>query len=442
MATRRSPLFLLLAVVLAQPVAARAQEGAVVSPEGGVLSKAAAALRDDPVYVDPQAERRLSPGEASLLRRRIGDAGAGPIYLAVLPERARNESGGDASAALRELALGVGEPGTYAAVVGSALRAGSTGGLLPRGRAGELAAESLRAQRSPGTAAVLSDFVERVAAARRERGDARRTRDAPHDGGGFPVVLLLLGIPAAIFGFSRFRRRRRERAELEEVKAFAREDLVALGDDIRRLDLDVEMPDADEAARGDYARAVECYQAADEAWTRAGRVEDMERVTSLLEEGRYAMAAARARLEGQPVPERRAPCFFDPRHGPSTTEVEWAPAGGSPRPVPVCAADAQRVEDGLEPQARQVPVGGQLTPYWNAGPAYAPWAGGFFGGGLLPGLFIGSMLGGGLGLFGGLATDAAAQDYGDFGGEGSLGAGDFGGDVGDIGGGDFGGGDF
>ena len=151
------------------------------------------------------------------------------------------------------------------------------------------------------------------------------------------------------------------------------------------------------------------------------------------------MEAAKAELAGGEAPERRPPCFFDPRHGPSVDDVEWAPPGGEPRPVPVCAADLQRIRDGIEPDSRQVPYGGQMVPYWAAGPAYMPWAGGFFGGGLLPGLFIGSLLGGG--MFGGFGDEAYAGDGGDFGG------GDFGGpDLGDFGGGDFGdfggGGDF
>ena len=104
--------------------------------------------------------------------------------------------------------------------------------------------------------------------------------------------------------------------------------------------------------------------------------------------------------------------------------------------MPVCAADLQRIQDGIDPVAREVPVGGQMVPYWAAGPAYMPWAGGFFGGGLLPGLFLGSMLGGGFGMFGGgMGEDAFASDGDDFGG-GDLA--DFGGgDFGDFGGGDF-----
>src|SRR3712207_7343366 len=90
-------------------------------------------------------------------------------------------------------------------------------------------------------------------------------------------------------------------------------------------------------------------------------------------------------------------CFFAPRHGPSARDVEWAPPGGAPRLVPACAADAVAIEDGRDPAAREVLVGGEPTPYWNAPPAYGPWAGGYFGGfaggGLLFGLLGGTLCG-------------------------------------------------
>ena len=113
------------------------------------------------------------------------------------------------------------------------------------------------------------------------------------------------------------------------------------------------------------------------------------------------MAYAKAVLDGKPPPERRPPCFFDPRHGPSTEDVEWAPPGGTARPVPACAADALRVKEGFEPHGRQVTVDGRPTDYWNAPRHYGPWAGGYFngfGGGLLSTLLVGSALGAGLGL--------------------------------------------
>src|SRR5258708_91176 len=167
----------------------------------------------------------------------------------------------------------------------------------------------------------------------------------------------------------------------------------------------------------------------------------MQRVTTALEDGRYYMIATRARLAGQPVPERRAPCFFNPQHGPSVTDVGWAPPGGVSRPVPACAADAARVLRGEDPHTRMMNVNGYQRPYWDAGPAYGPYAGGYYSGfggtnmlsGILVGTAIGSMLGGGWG--GGYGNG------GDFGGGDSGGG--FGGDSGDAGGGwDFGGGDF
>ena len=48
----------------------------------------------------------------------------------------------------------------------------------------------------------------------------------------------------------RRRRARAEAVELAEVKDNVRDDLVALGDDIRALDLDVQMPNADPAGEG------------------------------------------------------------------------------------------------------------------------------------------------------------------------------------------------
>src|SRR5438046_2175063 len=82
--------------------------------------------------------------------------------------------------------------------------------------------------------------------------------------------------------------------------------------------------------------------------------------------------AATALLAGKAAPERRPPCFFDPRHGPSTRDVDWAPPGGSPRPVPACEADALRVEEGLDPSVREIDYAGQRVPYWAAPAPYTP----------------------------------------------------------------------
>ena len=48
-----------------------------------------------------------------------------------------------------------------------------------------------------------------------------------------------------------------------------KEDLIALGDDIRALDLDVELPSATQAAKDDYGEALEAYDRASHGFDRA-----------------------------------------------------------------------------------------------------------------------------------------------------------------------------
>jgi hypothetical protein len=430
----RVPLWLLVfMLVLAAPAAAQ------TATQRGVVDETVAALAKDPVYVAADADPALSAAEQQSIRDAIRKANAGPIYVAVLDPDAVNEAGGDSNELLRSIGMAAKREGTYVLAVGRELRAGST--LLERGAAGRLAEEAIDARRDDGLAAIVLDLVQRVSDARA----GRTVREEKGDDGGGPsgwLLLGLLGAVAALFGLSARRKRTAERAQLaadmEEVGAVARSDVVALGDDIRSLDLDIEMPGIDPAARDDYSRALAAYERADQAMARAQRPEDFAAVTEAVEEGRFAIVAAKARLDGQAPPERRPPCFFDPRHGPSVRDVEWAPPGGAPRAVPACGADALAVEEGRDPATREVMIDGERRPYWDASPAYAGWAGGFYGGfgGFFPGLLFGTMLGGSLGGFG--IGDAYGSGHGDAGGGGDFG--DFGG--GGFGGGDFGGGDF
>ncbi|HEY8790585.1 MAG TPA: hypothetical protein VIM10_15845, partial [Actinopolymorphaceae bacterium] len=153
----------------------------------------------------------------------------------------------------------------------------------------------------------------------------------------------------------------------------------------------------------------------------------------------------------RPLPTRRPPCFFNPNHGPSTTNVSWAPVGGTPRDVPACAADAERVAAGAEPDSRQVMVGSRRVPYWQAGPAYQPmmagYFGGFAGGGMLPGFLVGMVVADAFsGGYNSNPFDTGSGDGGGSDGGSDGGSGDGGGDSffggGDSGGGFDGGGDF
>lgn len=263
-----------------------------------------------------------------------------------------------------------------------------------------------------------------------------------------PVLLLALvaaGVGALVWAQrQRAARAAAEEREFQQVRDLARSDVLAFGEGLARLEL---VGSHDEAVAQDYQRALDCYDRARTAADTARRSDDLAAVSSALEEGRYSLACARARVEGAPLPERRPPCFFDARHGPSTTDVGWAPPGGQPRPVPVCAADAARLADGVEPAWRPVPANGGTAPPWAAGPAYGPFFGGAYAAysGILPGLLMGTMLGSSLGWGGAGGGHDAGYDSGyDSGyadGEAAAGGGDVGGGA-DLGGGDFGGGDF
>jgi hypothetical protein len=259
------------------------------------------------------------------------------------------------------------------------------------------------------------------------------------------ALLLVIGAVVAVSASrASARRKAEEAAALEGVRRAAEEDVLRLGEDITSLDVDLAGRELDEGTRQDYRRALDAYDSAKVALDQMRRAEEVRGVTQALEDGRYAMSCVRARLDGRPLPARRPPCFFNPQHGPSVEDVQWAPPGGIPRSVPACAADAERVRLGAEPDARKVLVGGSRRPYWEAGPAYGPWAQGYFApyamSGLLPGILMGAVLTGGFGGWDG-GHDGGGYDDGSGGGDGGMDdAGDGGGEgFGDFGGGDFGG---
>ena len=88
--------------------------------------------------------------------------------------------------------------------------------------------------------------------------------------------------------------------------------MISLGEEIRALDLDMDMPDADAEAKRHYGVAVEHYQLAEQALEGARRPEDLRGVSERLEEGRFEMEAARALLEGRPVPGAPAALLLRP----------------------------------------------------------------------------------------------------------------------------------
>ncbi|WP_405974186.1 hypothetical protein OG496_38690 [Streptomyces sp. NBC_00988] len=424
---------LLAALIMASPAAA----------DTGV-STIGQALRKSPVYVDPSASGRLSTADADALAKRIKDADK-PVFVVVLPADFPKTT-------FSNLRTATGITGLYAVRFGDRFDARADSSVLSntavRNLVGSVQGEDAKTQ--------LTDFTDRALASM--GGSAPASWGGSSDGGGgvsgtaliVAGGVLVAGGAGAYTLVRRSRRRRLEeqRAALDKLRVVVDEDITAFGEELDRLEFHPAEPGADDAMRADYERALDAYEQAKSYMAAATKPEDVRSVTQALEDGRFSLAQLAARREGRPLPERRAPCFFDPRHGPSVADATWTPPGGAPREVPVCAADQARLADGRDPMIREVDTDYGRRPYWDAGPAYGPWAGGYFGGGLLPGLLVGTVLGSMM------STPSYASDYGtgygDFGTGGYDGGdvsganfdpGDFGGGFGDGGGGDFGGGD-
>ncbi|MFF7251791.1 hypothetical protein [Streptomyces microflavus] len=450
---------LLAGLLLIITAAALALTSPASAAPAATITDAAQALREDPVYVDPGARDQLSVADEKALEATIQNADK-PVFIAVLPAtEAFPEEG-----LLQTLRNDTGITGVYAIRLGDGFDAGADPQVMPTRAVDNLTASVKNPATDTDASAQLNAFADRAVE------QARGTAPASWSGGGgaaddpgAPVSgLITLGAlvvagGAGAFALSRRNKRRKaeeERAALDKLRVVVDEDITAYGETLERLDFHPAEPGADDTMRGDYERALDSYESAKTRMEKAEHPSDVRGVTQSLEDGRYSLAVLEARRTGTAIPDRRPPCFFDPRHGPSVTDVLWTPSGGASREVPVCGADEARLSRGEDPMSRTVDVGdGNRRPYWEAGPAYGPWAGGYFGGGLLPGLLVGTMLGSML------ATPAYASEYGggDFGGGagGEWGGGDFSGsdfdssgfgggggfgDGGGFGGGDFGGG--
>lgn len=424
-------LTLSLLLLLASGAGARAQG----------IPDAAEALKQGPVYVDPRAADQLSDADADALAKKITDADK-PLFVAVLPEGAQFPE----DTVLQNLRTQTGVTGLYAIRLGDGFNAAADRSVMTN-QAVQNLVTAVKTPPGADAATQLNNFVDQ--ALPQLRGSAPASWDAGPGADADPTgALITLGVVAAAGGagiYTVVRRNRRrkaeeERAALEKLRVVVDEDITAFGEELDRLDFHPSEKGADDATIAEYERGLDSYDRAKSLMGAAEHPHDVRGVTEALQDGRYSLAVLDARRNGRPVPDRRPACFFDPRHGPATTDVSWSPALGAAREIPVCAADAARLEQGLEPMARTVETDSGRRPYWEAGPAYGPWAGGYFGGGLLPGLLMGTMLGHML------ATPAYASEYGggEFTGGDYSGAdfnsSDFGGGGDWGGGGDFGGG--
>jgi hypothetical protein len=382
--------------------------GLVAGPAwaGRYVDRAAAGLGSKRVYVDPAARRVLPAAKVRTIEDRVRRVEP-PVLVAILPAAALREAGGNADKLAQAIVAKRRGGGTV--VVDAGGRVGAASSTLDPGVAGSTVHAANQAHRGDATATIV-DFVGRADTAAAGDSFWRTLWDQPLVR---PIALivgaLILIILVDLVVVNMFRRRSSgKNTGFADVKTLAREDIVALGDDLRNLDVGLDADNDNPQAMRDYTRAYESFQQAVEAFERAEDPNDFAPVSTALEAGRFYMTVARARFERRGMPQRRPPCFFDTRHGPSVDDVGWMPSNGPPRPVPACDSCMWSIANGVEPPARQVVAGGRKMAFYDAPPHFESWFAGYFGGaaaGLVDGFPLGRALddgyAGGLNTFGG-----------------------------------------
>jgi len=372
----------------------------------------------------------VSQGQQAQLERQIGgDA----IYLVV----AASGSSGYDSAMARIIAALSGHPHFTVGFLDSRLRhfGAYNSGMLPPHGAAEIATRVVQQhQADQNIFAALTAFVTDV---KQQAGPGSAGAAAGTPSHTLRNVLITFGVITviALLGFFVIWRpiRTRRQRELSDAKLAAQDDLIALSDRLTDRQADVAIQNNSEAAE-EQSAALTAYERGTAALDAARRVRDMGAVSRAIAEGQYHLACADALAAGQPKPDRRPACFFDPWHGMSVCDVYWTFSSGGPgRTVPACSACAHKVEQGIEPDMRKVEAGGGQVNYVNAGFAPAYWGGYGFAPGLFTGFLLGEALAPSAFFGGGYPTGDGDPGGGDFGG------GDFGGgfDGGGFGGGDF-----
>jgi hypothetical protein len=160
------------------------------------------------------------------------------------------------------------------------------------------------------------------------------------------------------------RRRDRQLAEREEYRQVRR----VVADDVDDLAARLrELPGAPDGER-DQQRALELLGSARSLLADADDVPTLRNAWAQLDEARFHLARLVAGHAGRPLPERREPCGFDPRHGPSVCDVVWTPPHGTARKVAACETDARLIEADAQPDHRLVRVGDRYVPWYVATP--------------------------------------------------------------------------
>ncbi|KRF20948.1 hypothetical protein ASG90_00565 [Nocardioides sp. Soil797] len=350
------------------------------------LDRVAAQLAQPGVYVDPAvASYHLSETQVAHLDELAADADA-PLRIAVIPvDRIRPDGDDPSYSYSRELAYTgvelagqlydrVGADGTYAVLVDASSEASGrsfyAGQWAEEGETYDVegAAEDAIRCCAPNYNTMLVEFIA-------------QSDDVQH---GFlwwaawictPIIVLL----ALLKGVGLWRRRsRRAKAEAEIVEVLRpplNEEVIELSGRVSALPPAGD-PDSDLAAA--TLKVLDLVEQARHRIDALKSGADATEITTRLADARYQLTVIDALRAGQPVPDRTPPCFYDPRHGPSTSSVQYRPEKGSTREVHACEACADMVAAEQDPPIRMIEQSGRLRFYWEADTASKAYLDGYW----------------------------------------------------------------
>jgi hypothetical protein len=300
------------ALVLATAIACWAAASASAA---ATAREAATALRSDPVYVAESQSGLLTVAQRGQVRLRIVDADIGRIQIAVVSPGSAQRAGGLGALANAIDQAMPGRRGSLLVTTGSGFHVVTSHRVVePTAAAVRSAVES---HRSEGLDAQLLAAVDGIAevdpGADSDLNAPPPSTPAtprPHNvdddiGDDFRIGLLivaaaialpfLIGAVALLMALRRRRAAAQDREELDEGDA--RDGLVALGEELEALDLDVDMPKASPRGREEYERALNLYERANRLLSKRDPSEvEMYEARRSIEEGRTRLAAARDAL--------------------------------------------------------------------------------------------------------------------------------------------------
>ncbi|WP_255205320.1 hypothetical protein [Actinomadura sp. BRA 177] len=365
----------------------------------------AAALRRSPIYVDPSLASALPQADRERLITKFGKLPV-PVFVVLVP-LVKGGTWSDDEQLATVVHERLGKDGVYITFsdIGDDLRAKEFGGDH-QARYAAWAVSFDRSYRDTSVSTRLDRIADlmlsgnakkeydRQSAEIDKRAKERRPNEFGRTDGGSPVLPVALGAAgvaaAGVAGLVLWRRRRMasvrregsalllprtvfstaKRANEDQLREQASREVIAFGELLDETDVR-----AGERTDALMTTALDAYQAAGKTLDAARGVPDLAGVLVLLDQGRDALASARAVAKGRPEIPPSPLCFFNPLHGDAAAKIDWRPIGSRRRlRVHACRACARAARAKETPDILMDRRDGRDVPYFEADPAQSVWA--------------------------------------------------------------------